>query len=331
VRALTVPVAFALVPSRAPATEAEAFDRASIPVRVTFSSSATECSDPSEFLRLLRGHRPEARASIDSERAIRIDVQLQVQADHYEGKMELISWDDLTSQPQKVQAADCHDILIALAFKATMDPGLLPLPTPTPSLSSSSSASAEGRAIAGTSPPGPVSTVDVGQSVAALSAGPGLTWGLGLQAMVARGGSLWAPAIRVEAYLAESGVLSRGSDYAKFELLDARLALCPSLLTIRASLELRPCGFLDAGRLSVTGKNLPITSIARTPWSALGAELVLNWVASSALSVGAQAGVMFPLTRNDFYFRRSGQVPIVYTTHWADVMVAAGVGWRFDP
>jgi hypothetical protein len=156
-------------------------------------------------------------------------------------------------------------------------------------------------------------------------------WSLGLHVTVAKTGALWAPAVRLAAYVAESGFIGGGLTDARLDWLDARLAGCPLLWELGRSIEIRPCAVLDVGRLAVTGTALPITATSNTTWLAGGAEIAFSWLISSAFSVGLEAAMTFPLKHHDFYFRRAGESPVAYRTPEAPLMVVAGMGWRFQP
>jgi hypothetical protein len=63
-----------------------------------------------------------------------------------------------------------------------------------------------------------------------------------------------------------------------------------------------PCAFFDLGSLEADGRNVPDPLTQAVLWSAGGAELGLMASPSEALFVSLGAGVMFPFTRNRFYF-----------------------------
>ena len=327
-RALVLCTALGLTAKQTRADEAlgEAAAMPSIPVRVAFSSLGTKCNDPAEFLRLLRRHRSDVRQAGSSEAAILLEVRLDEQAGVTKGQVRLTSWDAVPALLQSVENAECNDVLSALALKAAMDPGLCPAPArPGPAPSAP--------------PPKPetlsesrqATVVDAGQRLAVISPlAASRMWGVGLHVTVVKTGAFWAPAARLAAYVAQSGLIGEGLDFAKLDWFDARLAACPLLFDLGHSIEVRPCAALEAGRLSVTGKALPLTSTTHTLWLAGGAELALSWLASRTFSLGIEAATTFPFERPDFYFRRAGEEPFAYRTPAAVLMVAAGVGWRFQ-
>jgi hypothetical protein len=325
---IAVVLGFTAQPTRASEVPGEAATP-SIPVRTAFFSLGTRCEDATEFLRLLRQHRPDVRQAASSEAAILLEVRLEEHAGVTKGQVRLTSWDAVPALLQSVENPECHDVLSALALKTAMDPGLSPAPVSAPAPP------------APPPPPPPKSemlsdsrqatVVDAGQRMALVSPlAASRMWALGLQLAVVRTGSFWAPAARLAAYFAESGLIGKGLDFAKLDWLDAHLAACPLLLDLGHSIEVRPCVVLDAGRLGVTGKTLPLTSTTHTLWLAGGAELALNWLASKTLSLGIETAATLPFEHPDFYFRRAGQEPLVYRTPTAVLTIAAGVGWRFE-
>jgi hypothetical protein len=119
--------------------------------------------------------------------------------------------------------------------------------------------------------------------------------------------TLVSPWVRLSAHLAESAAVNSadGNGTARFERLAGRLTGCPLMgqMGLAASpVVLRPCLLFEAGRLRASGSNAPNHKDVSLGWTALGATLRGELVLFGPLTLGLEAGALFPLLRDSFYF-----------------------------
>lgn len=190
-------------------------------------------------------------------------------------------------------------------------------------------------------PPPPVKTAPAPRTGAAVLVQPpmaGWYWGAGLELgsvlhpSVALGGRVHAAVTRfaVGARLAPELRLSwgwagfaesptRGGE-ATFRFQTARAEACARLNG--APFVIGACAGFEAGLLRATTRNLPRAGGTTEPWYAPTAAVRPGWFLSDWLSLEAELGVLFPLTRGSFVVADPERV--VYRIPGVAVTVAAG-------
>lgn len=158
---------------------------------------------------------------------------------------------------------------------------------------------------------------------------PSVALGARVHAAVARyaPGALLAPELRVSwgwTQLTESP--PRGGE-AQLRFQTARAEACASFH--RAAISLAPCAGFEAGVLGATTRNLPRAGGTKEPWYAPMVAVRAGWFLVEWLSVEADLGVLFPLTRASFVIaepeRTVYRIPGVTFTATAGFRIWAGL------
>lgn len=146
----------------------------------------------------------------------------------------------------------------------------------------------------------------------------------GIEALLDRD-ELFAPALRVSLYRMRSGEITTDfGQKARFEWTAARLGACPVLWSWQ-SLGLRPCLIADLG--SVTAEGYATVEPAKETlfWAALGAAVRGEALFSDTFLLEIEAGALFPLNNQSFYFEPSLDVYQI----GPGVYALGGIGIRF--
>jgi hypothetical protein len=156
---------------------------------------------------------------------------------------------------------------------------------------------------------------------------PRVTPGLAVHAdatLVRRG---WvSPRLRVGVVVARSGGVRSEFGTADFEWVTARLGVCPVRLGSERGASLRPCAFVDAGRLRGEGSDIEPHREKAVFWSAAGAELSAELKLVGPLRVAGELGILLPFRRDRFYFAPDDDV---HRVAWAGVSAGVGMGLLF--
>jgi hypothetical protein len=277
--------------------------------RVAFSSS-TGCTDATEFSTYLRDMTPHWRPAGANEKAYTFFVHLTATQAGAHGQLGVLEPSG-NLMLREVETADCHTLLRALAFIGAVmaDPFTPPpenrAPAPPETLRPRRATSREQ---AQTVRPwrfslGPTFGVD--EAVA-----PEASPSAALHAELAHvTGVLFDPSARASFRVARS-TSNYAAGSASFTLSSARLLLCPLRVQPVSWLDLRPCALIDAGTLSAQGFNTVRNKSSSIFWSAGGAEALADVLHVGRLTVGLEAGVVFPFRRDRFYFDTNPNVAV---------------------
>ena len=277
--------------------------------RVVFSSS-TSCTDATEFPSRLREMTPHWRPASGNEPTYTFFVHLTATQAGAHGQLGVLEPNG-NLMLREVETADCHTLLTALAFIGAVmaDPFTAPAqahaPAPTETLR-----------------PRRVRSREQVQAVRPWRFLLGANFGLdgaiapnespsaGLHAELAHvSGVLLDPSARVSFRVARS-TASYPAGSAAFSLSSARLVLCPLRVQPLSWLDLRPCGLIDAGSYSAQGFDTVQNKQSSLFWSAAGADLLADVLHVGRLFVGVEAGLLFPLRRDGFYFDTNPEVAV---------------------
>jgi len=118
----------------------------------------------------------------------------------------------------------------------------------------------------------------------------------------------FAPSLRVA--LARSAMLERRAAIGSADIAftTASLDVCPLRLDFAAPVAVRPCAGFAGGVLNASGAGIPNPTSRTRPWLATTATGRLVWAAAPVLELELEAGAIFPLYRESFFFEPS--VPI---------------------
>lgn len=114
--------------------------------------------------------------------------------------------------------------------------------------------------------------------------------------------NLLAPSVRLGVTRAKSGVLSTSKGDAQLTWTAVRATACPIRWPSEGAAWLRPCGSMDLGRLSGTGRHTVDPATEFGLWWALGTTMRAGLDLFDTLRVELEGGAIFPLTRDRFYF-----------------------------
>lgn len=292
------------------------------PYRLIFTSS-TLCQDPGEFTRQLSSRTSRLQAAVGAEPAVTVLVDLAPAPDQVRGQL-VIRAADGSLAVREVPGVDCHEVLEAMALIVALEVDnrtALSAGLPRPERSAPSTPS-----------------LAIGARLLATSGVvPGLSPGLGVYGEVTlpRAG-LVSPSFRLTGHRTESTeqvdsvASSPGREAsAEFELIAARFSGCPLRWSPRRLLTFRPCALVELGQLRARGYNVVDEEPARALlWSAAGVELAVEIMPVGPLTLGAEAGMLFPLLRDAFYFDPEGQQAQVHKVGPVGFIAAVGAGLR---
>lgn len=113
--------------------------------------------------------------------------------------------------------------------------------------------------------------------------------------------SLWAPTLRLSGARAVRDDLREVGGVASFQLTALTLDLCPALLQ-HGTFALRPCGFVQGGRVVARGTETFEPREAQRPWWVAGVSAVLSWEPTAFVALLAVARLGRPGVRDTFEF-----------------------------
>lgn len=293
------------------------------PYRLIFSSS-TRCQDPGEFTRQLARRTSRLETAVGAEPAITVLVDLSPGAAQIRGQLMIRAADGSLSV-REIPGTDCHEVLAAMALIVALEVDNRPVmrvgSAEVGRADSQNLFFALGARFTGTS-----------------GAVPDLSPGFAVYAEVAFATDrLFSPSFRVSGHRtvgtkrAASLASAPGSTAtADFELLAGRLAGCPlSFAPVRA-LSVRPCAFVEVGKLNARGYNVVQEEPSRSLlWTAGGVELAIEFVPAGPFTLGAEAGALFPFLRDAFFFDPEGADVRIHQIKSVGFTAGIGAGFRF--
>jgi hypothetical protein len=114
---------------------------------------------------------------------------------------------------------------------------------------------------------------------------------------------------------------------ADFRFLASRATLCARGIEIATSLYVAPCFVLEAGAVTASGSDLPVTGRQTRFWAAAEALIQLEHALPAGFFVSLEGGAALPVTRYRFVFKtpdtRVHDVPLLT----AQVGLRLGVGF----
>ncbi len=305
------------------------------PFRVTFSTAAG-CGSAAAFEDEVLKRTDRLRLADSGEAALVLSVELAPSAEGIEGRLTLRENDGLVSV-REVPGGDCEEVLSAMALIAalTVDPLARPdreiplarrmrnrrepqsSPPPRPRRESPKRViprreppkqkQEQERAEPSSAAPAnakPGLGFGVGQRVTVQTAVmPGATLGLGAHAELAvTGPSLWSPRLRLSGIFSQSGEIDAERGLAEFDWITARLQGCPVRFGFDRTWNIRPCAYLDAGRLHGAGSQIEPSDEKSVFWTAAGVEFSGELRVFGPLALGVEAGILLPFRRDRFLF-----------------------------
>jgi hypothetical protein len=311
------------------------------------------CPTAAAFAAKIEGHTAVARRVAEGEASRRFRAVFDTSAPAARGRLEIVDFDG-TPSVREVEGRDCNEVADALALIAAIviDPNARPAET---QQEADASAAAAAKAAATAPRPRPVAEVTMPQLIPApvlvprrkpeqsealplrlglifqagavtrnLAPKLGVALVYGIEALLDRD-DLLAPSVRLSLYETRSGELSTPSGKARFEWTSARVSGCPVMWSWE-NFGVRPCLIADFGRVVAEGYETEEPAKESVFWSALGAagrtELTL---VDDTLLLEFEAGVLFPLRRQRFYFAPDLDVYKIGPGGYA----LGGIGFRF--
>lgn len=296
------------------------------PVVVAYDAQS-RCPSAQYFVDQIRSRFDRIREADRDEPSIRLVVSVRVVGDAASGRLEVHGLDG-NMNAREMRARRCEDLVAALALVAALSiareaklelvapttPATMPVsdgsvpaepatampsstnvPPPTP-------APDRGATIAGGSAQAPLPRSRISWSLGAGSsmlghALPAITWGgrTWVQARVDRGGA-WSPAGRLSLGAAAMFPTAVGAGEARFQLLTARVDLCPMALRWQV-LAVEPCVSVEGGALFGQGVGIRVPRAASAPWLTAGPLGRLGATVGSRVTVEVESGLVVPLSR----------------------------------
>lgn len=325
------------------------------PFRVTFSTAAG-CGSANVFEDQVLKRTDRLRLADAGEAALVLNVELAPAAQGIQGRLTLRETDGHVSE-REVPGGDCEEVLSAMALIAALTVDPLARPDREVPIASRQRHPKESeppkpappkreppRRVMPKREPAPAETAEqpaappvsakrgigfgVGQRVTVQTGVmPGATFGLGAHAdLVVRGPSLLSPRFRLSGIFSRSGDINADGGRATFDWLTARLEGCPVRFGFDSFWNIRPCVYLDAGRLRGEGFDIEPHRQKSVFWTAAGLELSGELRLFGPLALGAEAGLLLPFRRDRFYFDPDTDLHEVPA---AGFSAAAGLGLLF--
>lgn len=308
------------------------------PFHVEFSP-ASPCGDREAFTDEILKRTDRLRPAETGEPALTFFVTLSRTPGGIRGQFAIREPEGQLSL-REVPGGDCPEVLSAMALIAalTVDPLAradreIPVearrrrPAPPPRRLP---------APARTEPPAPAQEpkppaalgLGVGQRVTAQGAvTPGVALGLGAYLeLSARAARVFAPRARLGLSYSRQDDVEGEVGRADFRWMNARVQLCPLRLGSDADASVRPCAFVDAGRLEGRGEAITPSRNQAVFWTAAGLELSAGVRLAGPLVLGGELGLVLPFRRDRFYFSPDDEL---HRVPWAGISAALGLGLLF--
>ena len=297
------------------------------------------CPGREELTRAIHDRAPHGFPSAD-DRSFRVRIE-RANSD-YQGRLE-IERKGRTVSVREIRGSTCDVVSTAIAvFVAiALDPAELsadaeppaPAPPRPPEREMQRVTQREKeaepprvRAAASAEPPQPRWHLGTGMNAGAVIQSSA-AWGGRVHAAIARfaAGARLAPELRLSWGWSEFAEAPPRGGEASFRFQTARAEACA--LLERAPLVASACGGFEAGRLSATTRNLPRAGGTKEAWYAPTAIVRPGWLLVDWLSLEAELGVLFPLSRASFVLaepeRTVYRIPQVAFTATAGVRIWA--------
>ncbi len=302
------------------------------------------CPAASAFAAKIEGHTPLARQATSEVASRRFRAVFDTSSPAARGRLEIVDFDG-TPSVREVEGRDCNEVADALALIAAIviDPNArpaspppqepatrprpitevrMPQPIPAPVLV----APRPRPPLEPESEPLPLRLgliFQAGVVSERLVPKLGIALVYGVEALLDRD-ELFAPSVRASLYRIRSGEIATDFGKAKFEWTAGRLSACPILLTWE-SFGFRPCVIGDFGRVRAEGYETNQGAEESLFWAALGAAGRAETLLLDALLLEIEAGALFPLSNQRFFFEPSFEIYQI----GPGVYALGGIGFRF--
>ena len=313
--------AFALLAS---ATRARADD--AIALRLRYAAPQT-CPNAGAFLAQVIARTPLARPARHDEPATALSVVVTQVPGGSAGTLELVG-PDATTSVRRVSAADCEQLVSALALMTALaiDPNASTAPAP-PATRSPAAPPARTKPASDLGPSRARWIFEVGLLLEALGgvAPDPVLLARPFVELARQGGSAWSYGLRLSGARAHADV--RNSEGAgDLTLWAARIEPCPILVSFARGFGLAACLPLEVGRLEAVGSGVTPTRRIARPWLSMGSTGRVQWQVVDMLVLEAAGELFFPIVRDRFFVGSSA------TLHRAPAVAgggSVGIGVRF--
>jgi hypothetical protein len=305
-----------------------------------------QCPASTAFAAKIEGHTPLARLSTTETASRRFRAVFDTSGPAARGRLEIVDFDG-TASVREVEGRDCNEVADALALIAAIviDPNARPASPPP----AEQSAPTRPRPITEVTMPQPIPVPTIvrppprpppepapeplplrlglvfqaGAVSERLVPKLGVALFYGVEALLDRD-ELFAPSLRASLYRIRSGEIQTDFGKANFEWTAGRLSACPILWSWN-SIGVRPCLIGDFGRVLAEGSETTDEASASLFWAALGAAGRAEALFVDTLLLEIEAGVLFPLNNQRFYFDPDFEVYQI----GPGVYLLGGIGFRF--
>lgn len=292
-----------------------------LPFRLAYDAPA-ECPPSDDLVQRIRSYSRRVRLGGGQETATALSVTVTAHTGGFTGVLDARRPGE-ASFVRSVPAPDCEQSIAAIALIAAIaiDPEASleaagparaeappsPEPQPAPEVPPPPPMAAPGDTRPERSPPGRAKR-PLGWS---LGARAGATSAIAPQwipdvgavlAYEANPAGWFALRASLSALYGFSGTVPEPSGSARYDRAGARLSACPLELPEISVVSLRPCADAEIGRLHAQGIAVPNSTERSLLWAAVGASVRADRMVAPWLTVGIQAGALFPLIRDGFYF-----------------------------
>jgi hypothetical protein len=297
-----------------------------LPLRLRYSAPPS-CPNADAFLAQVAARTPLARTAHANEPATELSVVIEDVPGGNTGTLELAG-QDATLSMRQVSAADCAQVLSALALMTALaiDPNASTAPTPQPPPPPPAPA-VPAKPVAPESPSPARWAFELGMLVEALGgvAPDPVVLPRPFVQVIRESDSPWSLALRLSAARAHAEVtVQQGA--ADFTWWTGRLETCPLRFSPVLRFALSACVPFDAGALQAEGRGVSPSRRLTRPWLSIGAAGRVEWQVLEVLVLEAAAELLVPIVRDRFFVGTDA------TLHRAPAVAAGatvGIGVRF--
>lgn len=143
-------------------------------------------------------------------------------------------------------------------------------------------------------------------------------------------GSLLSPLLEGSAVRTQTVSVGTPSGVAEFRFSSLRLLACPLRLPAVSIVAIRPCVLGELGELSGIGKVTEDPALVTARWVGLGGAALGSVRLLGPLSVVAEAGLVVPVIRHEFYFDPEGPETTALRVSRAGPSTRLGVVAEFE-
>jgi hypothetical protein len=302
-----------------------------IPLRLRYDVPQT-CPNAEAFLAEIAARTPLARAAGANEPATALRVVIENVSGGNAGTLELVG-PDATTSVRKVSAADCAQVIAALALMTALaiDPNASIAPAPAPAVPRPQpipkSAAKPAPKVSPSRARWAFEVGSVFEALGGMAPDPVLLVRPFMQVML-EDRSRWSYALRLSGGRAHAEVTNREGS-SDFVLWAGRLEPCPLRFSSPRALAMSACLPVDVGRLEAEGRRVTPRNRVTRLWLSIGGAGRVEWRILDMLVLEITAELLFPIVRDRFFIGPDATAATLHRTPAVAGAATAGLGVRF--